>query len=374
MAENVNAEEKQIQNWNRLEAIQNEALQDFKGLFPSTRFHPWFYERKDNSAYFTATLLHSLSRLYQFLSQAEKQKLETIRQKAYQGVAPFQNKQGLPRYNFWKTHPSDHFPNGWLLGHWERFRPPDDVDDSVMTYMMQNRNREEATWLMQHIDSYANGKKKWILNTPPEYRKLGAWCTFFCKDMPLGFDACVVSNVLYFNHFYQQDKNGVYLASLEYLCKMLDQKDHIYRPEKISPYYPHSSIILYHLAKLMSQFYIGSLEKYRDLLLENVQYELENTENQTEKTMLENAWMWLSGTIPSFSSKALKTSPFYFFVLPLTLEYEGWFFQFLAHKRWSHLRFRCEALEIAFSIENQTLRKICKENLWVKYQEGQAVS
>jgi hypothetical protein len=42
------------------------------------------------------------------------------------------------------------------------------------------------------------------------------------------------------------------------------------------------------------------------------------------------------------------------------VEYENPFAQWLAHKRWSHIRFHCEALETAFEIENQVLKRHLK--------------
>ena len=346
----------------KLSSIQEESFQDLKGLFPSQRSHPFGYKREDYSAYFTATLYHSLARLIPYLSENEKEILENIRQKACFGVSPFQNKQGLPRYNFWQTNPGRHFPNGYLLGRWDYFRPPDDVDDSVMIYQLQNRNKEDAFWLKQHIDSYANGSKKWIKNTPDSYKKLKAHCTFFCKDMPLGFDACVISNVLYFNYLFQFPPTENDLASVFYLRQMLERKDHILRPEKVAPYYPHSSIIFYHLAKLMNNFQIPELEKFRVEIKNQMAEVLQKPLFKTERTMLENAWMWLFKSLPPVYISENRKGKFYFFVLPLTLEFEGWIPQFLAHQRISHLQFHCEALEIAFEIENLTLRNLLLEN------------
>lgn len=344
--------------WFKLKALQDSALPELNGLFPSTRFHPSGYKRKDNSAYFSATLLHSLMRLESYLDQNEKVVLELIRSKTCEGVAPFQNKQGLPRYNFWQTNPGKHFPNGKLLGRWDYFRPPDDADDSVMIYMMQNRSREDALWLSQHIDSYANGSKKWIRNTPDEYKNLQAYCTFFNKDMPLGFDACVISNILYFNCLYGFEKSVAFEDSVRYLTKMLSSDDHINRPEKLAPYYPHSSIILYHMAKLMSRFEIVELNAFKSKIQDDLLDLLQNPLKPAERIMVESAWMWLSGSLAERTgNQSVLKKPFYFFVLPLTLEYEGILPQFLAHNRLSHLRFHCEALEIAFEIENRILRR-----------------
>jgi hypothetical protein len=76
----------------------------------------------------------------------------------------------------------------------------------------------------------------------------------------------------------------------------------------------------------------------------------------TEKTMLENAWFWLFQSSPPSQGTPEKSGRFYFFVLPLTLEFEGNFAQKFAHNRLSHIRFHCESLEIAFEIENLVLR------------------
>ena len=342
----------------KLKFIQNLHFNKLKGLFPSERSHPFAYKREDYSAYFTATLYHSLSRLIPFLEESEMQILEEIRARACLGVSPFQNKQGLNRYNFWQTNPGKHFPNGYVLGKSDFFRPPDDVDDSVMIYQLQKRNAEDSIWLMQHIDSYANGEKKWIKNTPEPYQKLEAWCTFFSKDMPLGFDACVLSNVLYFNLLHTFLKSKQYHDSLRYLILMLERKDHIFQPEKVSPYYPHSSIIIYHLAKVISSFEVPELDVFKEELQFQILEIFKTPLFQVEKTMLENAWIWLFKTAVPELATPIKNGRFYFFVLPLTLEFEGKIPQMLAHNRLSHIRFHCEALEIALTIENLVLKRI----------------
>jgi len=295
------------------------------------------------------------------------QVVEAMRKKACQGVKPFQNKQGQARYNFWQTNPGRHFPNGKILGRWDYFRPPDDADDSVMIYQMQKRNSIEALWLKKHIDAYANGSQKWIQNTLPPYRKLRAFATFFSKDMPLGFDACVICNILYFNLKYGFEPTIQDQESIFYLVEMLERKHHINCPQKVSPYYPHTSVICYHLARLLSAFALPELGVYRESLLQLLEsYGVGVKTLQMgypEQKLLENAWMWLSGKpVPETwwtkSTFAKADTVFYFFVLPLTLEYEGWIPQFLAHKRLSHIRFRCEALQIALQVENEVLRQM----------------
>lgn len=328
------------------------------GLFPSIRAHPLGYRRSDNSAYFTATLLYVLQSLIPLCTQDEKDAIETIRQKACLGVAPFQNKQGLPRYNFWKTNPADHFPNGLLLGRWEYFRPPDDADDSVMIYLMQNRTKAEASWLMEHIDSYANGQRKWVKNAPPEYRQFKAWCTFFCKDMPLGFDACVLSNLLCFNLHYSLPETVFKQESIAFLVHMLQKKHHLTMPHRVAPYYPKTSLILYHLARIFSEGSIVELEKFKPELLEQTALLLQGQLSISERLLLENAWMKLNSSFPPKCPKSAATAePFFYFVLPLTLEFEGAIFQWLAQKSATHLRFFCPAMDKAIAFENLVLKR-----------------
>lgn len=329
-----------------------------KGLFPSERAHPLGYRRSDNSAYFTATLLYTLRSILPFCKGGEVELIEAIRQKACFGVAPFQNKQGLPRYNFWKTHPADHFPNGLLLGRWEYFRPPDDADDSVMIYMMQNRTQAEAQWLMEHIDSYANGQKKWVKNAPVAYQKFKAWCTFFCKDMPLGFDACVICNLLCFNLHYQLPDTDFKKESVAFLVQMLREKHHLTMPHRMAPYYPKTSLILYHLARVFGEGKIPELEDFRLELMHQAEHLLQSPLSHMERQILENTWMKLAHSLPPPRSVRLSASePFFFFVLPLTQEFEGHFFQWLAQRSFTHIRFFCSALEKSIDFENQVLKR-----------------
>lgn len=340
-----------------LQFIQKEAFSELNGLFPSWRTHPFGYERRDNSAYFSATLLHSLIGLKNLLTPYERELLEEIRQLACRGVNPFQNKQGLQRYNFWKTNPGDHFPNGKLLGRWDYFRPPDDVDDSVMIYQMQKRGVDEAQWLRNHMDEYANGEKNWVKNCPPVYKNLQAYCTFFCLDMPLGFDACVISNLLYFNRFYQLKTTKADSESMEYLRIMLEKKDHIVRPEEVAPYYPKTSIILYHLAKLIAAFNPPELLPFVWEIRTQLQNLLPMSKPKAEQQLLENSWMLLFSENPPKFHWEDSGKQFYFFVLPLSLEFDGKVAKWLATKPWTHLRFHCQAQELAFEIENLVLKR-----------------
>ncbi len=326
-----------------------------RGLFPSFRQHPWGYRREDYSAYFSACILQGLISLENQLLPAEKELLETMRQRACQGLQPFRNSHGLDRYNFWGTKPARHFPNGYILRHFPHLRPPDDADDSVMIYQIQKRPAEEALWLKNHIDEYANGSRAWVSNCPEEYREFRAWCTFFCRDMPLGFDACVIINILYFNRLYNFDLNYKEQDSVRFLKLMLENRDHLRRPGEVAPYYPETATIFFHLARLISTFTIPGLSEKKRQLEREIEKLLRSPLRKTERILLEIAWIRLTASSPPAFSGADRKESFAFFVLPFTQEYEGGFLRWLAKKRITHIRFGSEAHELALQLEKAIL-------------------
>lgn len=341
--------------WQGLSRIQSEAVPALNGLFPSRRFHPWGYQREDYSAYFTAGILQGLTSLEPLLPEEEKEWLERMRLLACAGFRPFQNSHGLERYNFWGTKPAKHFPNGYILRHFPKLRPPDDADDSVMIYQVQKRSREEALWLKNHIDEYANGSRAWVSNCPEEYRDFRAWCTFFCRDMPLGFDACVLSNILYFNRLHDFEVNFREQDSIRFLRLMLENRDHFRRTREVAPYYPEPATILFHLARLISTFTVEGLSDKKRQLEREVEKMLKGPLRKTERTLLEIAWIRLSSSPPPVFSGKDRKEPFAFFVLPFTQEYEGGLLRWLARRRITHIRFGCEAHEKALELEKQIL-------------------
>lgn len=343
------------ENWQQLLTIQSDSFPLLKGLFPSERWHPWGYRRQDRSAYFTAIILQGLLSIQHLLNEKEKEMLEIMRLKACEGLTPFRNSHGLDRYNFWGTNPAGHFPNGKLFRHVPRLRPPDDADDSVMIYQLQKRRADEALWLKDHIDEYANGSRAWVSNCPEEYRDLRAWCTFFCRDMPLGFDACVISNILFFNRLYKFEVNFKEQDSVRFLNLMLSNKDHLNRPQEVAPYYPEPATILFNLSRLLAFYPPEGLEGRRKQVSRDVEKMLLKPLRRMERLLLEIGWLHLTATVPPVFKGTDRQDSFAFFVLPLTQEYEGGFLRWLARRRLSHIRFSCKAHEIALELEKEIL-------------------
>lgn len=73
----------------------------------------------------------------------------------------------------------------------------------VMIYMISKKNLDEAKNLKQLIIENCNLKKRNIGNTFRKYKKLNAYSTWIATRMPIEFDICVMSNILYFNQHYK---------------------------------------------------------------------------------------------------------------------------------------------------------------------------
>ncbi|WP_198555157.1 hypothetical protein [Siphonobacter sp. SORGH_AS_0500] len=118
------------------------------GLFPSQRLKKELnYLREDSNIFFTAITVFTLQEIRSSLSGRSQQIVDDITDKAASTYPLYQNKHGLATYNFYQTQPSHHFPNGRIMHRTQHFKLPDDVDDTVMIYLITPRSQEEHLWL-----------------------------------------------------------------------------------------------------------------------------------------------------------------------------------------------------------------------------------
>ena len=129
-------------------------------------------------------------------------------------------------------------------------------------------------------------------------------------------DVCVMSNVLSFVQAYDLTWSKADSASLDLIISSLNNKDHINNPVMIAPYYGGTSIILYHLARLMSIKPIPALERRKNSLVNDAIRQLEQTKSELEKIILSNALMkWNSNAlVPSVITNEIEKSDLPFFV------------------------------------------------------------
>ncbi len=282
----------------RLQHLQSKTDKPFpKGLFPTYRQYNKnrFEAKADNNVFTTAVIVFMLKQMRPKLSEADKIICDSITQRAYPSFAKFKNQKGRNTYNFWQTDTINIFPNlGWPNLIISSKALPDDLDDTVMLLLalgVDGKTAEEVHELMQQ---YVNTKVKTVHNTFKDLKYIKAYSTWFGKKMPVDFDVCVMSNVLYFTKKYHIPFNAADSASLDYITTVLEKRYHITAPDYVAPHYATTPIVLYHVSRLMANSEpISALEKYRPQLIEDAKTCYAKAKNIPEKIILQTALMRL---------------------------------------------------------------------------------
>jgi hypothetical protein len=331
------------------QAIQEIArLQGADRLFPAIRHNPHWpgYRRNDDNVFFTAITVFTLQQhVRPQVSTDLQQQIDQINDRARLAYPAFQNKDGLATYNFWPTRPSRHFPNGWLFHRFDHFRIPDDIDDTAMVYLTNNPTETDRNWLKTKLVQHANGSQRLIKSTFPEYRNLRAYSTWFGKNMPVDFDVCALSNLLYCIFRYQLPLNLHDNDSLALLRGVVESGQYLQEPFRCAPHYARTSLIIYHLARLMADFGPAALEPIRAQLVADAEAELNRATNRIEKILLATSLLRLGQTPPAIDLSCIETdfNRFHFFIAGLLTAYEQPILRKLATQPFVQLRWQCVA-------------------------------
>ncbi len=320
-------------------------LQRPDGLFPATRLNPsWAYKRLDTNLFFTAITVSILQRLQPLLSVAQQAQVETISQRAIATYERFRNKDGLKTYNFYPTHPSQHFPNGYLFRHFKHFQLPDDVDDTALIYLTTQPAPAELQWLKVKLSQHANTGQTIAPNTFTDYQALTAYSTWFGKNMPIEFDACVLSNLLYCLYQYDLPRNQHDADSLTFLHSIVETDRYRTDPFRCAHNYARTSLIIYHLARFIAAFDPPELRPIRQKLVTDARQELARVPNRLDKLLLATSLLRLGDTPPALDLTDIEADfdGFHFFIAGLLSAYpQPWLYQF-AHRPFWHIRWQCE--------------------------------
>ncbi|GAB4049236.1 hypothetical protein [Spirosoma litoris] len=337
-------------------------LQKETGLFPSVRRNDTIgYRRQDTNVFFTAITVFTLQSLRARVGPETRLLIDQITEQAIAAYPIFRNKDGLNTYNFWPTCPSQHFPNGHLFHRFEHFRIPDDIDDTAMVYLTTDQPDADKHWLKNKLTQHANGSQRHkIRNTYPEYRQLRAYSTWFGKNMGIDFDACALSNLLYWIYQYKLPLNQHDADSLTYLRSIVESGQYVSEPFRCAPHYARTSLIIYHLARLMAAFPISELEPIRPRLIADGYRELAKATNRVEQIMLTTALVRLGETVPLPSLDGIEqdVKTFHFFIAGLLTAYEQPWLRRFADRSIVQMRWQCEAHSWALVAEGMVLGRM----------------
>ncbi|WP_460941404.1 hypothetical protein [Spirosoma humi] len=322
-------------------------LQDETGLFASFRHNPAvFYRRPDTNVFFTAVTVFTLQHLRPVVSFESQQLIDRMANRAAMAYPRFRNKDGLNTYNFWPTRPSQHFSNGYIFRHFEHFRIPDDIDDTAMVYLTAPPEPAERLWLKDKLGQHANGSQpQRIQNTYPEYRPLRAYSTWFGKHMGVDFDACALSNMLYCIYQYALPRNQHDTDSLAYLRFIVESGRYLSAPFRCAPHYARTSLIIYHLSRLMAAFSIAELEPIRPRLIADARSLGAIAPNRVERLLLATSLHRLGQAVPAIDLSAIEHdfAGFHFFIAGLLTAYEQPWLRRFADRPLMQMRWQCEA-------------------------------
>ncbi|WP_138477537.1 hypothetical protein [Dyadobacter bucti] len=333
-----------------------------EGIFPAYRSNRIIgYKRPDTTIFFSAITSFTLQSIRKFTDSETQLRIDSICNKVVQNYPDFQNKDGLKTYNFWKTKPSRHFPNGHIFRRFEHFRIPDDVDDTAFIYLTTEPDAEELLWLKQKLAVHANGSKQWIRNTHPEYKQLPAYSTWFGKNMYIEFDVSVLSNLLYCIFYYNLPLNEHDFASLEYIRSVIATNRYRKVPFRCAHQYPRTPLIIYHVSRLIAAFNPPALSEIRQKLITDTKELLKITGDPMDKIILSSSLLRFGADSPRlevehFSAKDFRG--FYFFIAGLLTAYENPLLYKLSVNPLFHMHWTCEAHCWALLAEYEALWKV----------------
>ncbi len=261
--------------------------------------------KKDNNIFYNGLVSLTLKHIYAYLPVQDKLSCDSIFTGQKSLFAQFKNKKGRDTYNFWRTDSAFVFPyTAWIHLLKKNSDLPDDMDDTVLSLLALAADSTTASEVHSLMQWYVNSDTNRVRILLKQYGNIPAYSTWFGKNFPVVFDICVMSNVLSFVQSYNLEWTKADSASLQFIIRILNNNDHILHPGEVAPYYGKTSIILYHLARLMSIKPIPELEALKTKLVADAVNEFANTDNMLEKIILCSAvykWGYIPPPVPSLS-------------------------------------------------------------------------
>ncbi len=278
----------------RIQSKNNKKFSD--GIFPSWREYAQHKDvyKADENVFYTGLVVFTLRKYYHLLPHTDQQICDSIFERAKPVFAKFKNTKGRPTYNFWRTDKPEVFPNSGFLNLFNKTQNlPDDADDTVITLLALDTPDSIAQYIHQLLIQHANKSHLQIKNTFPAYQNLAAYSTWFGEKMPIDFDVCVLSNILYFVNHYQLPWSLQDSASFQLIKLAILQNQHLKEAAYISPHYHRSAIVVYHLARTLSLIKNDAADSMRVILIQDATKLFQSSENIMDKILLNSALQYL---------------------------------------------------------------------------------
>ena len=352
----------------RIAALQSKSNGAFvKGLFPSyiTGKEQFSAKKADNNIFYNGLTAYIISGVRHRLSPANQTIMDSVVEQAKPAFARFKNRKGRDTYNFWRTDTPFHYPYIGLVNLFmKQTALPDDMDDTVLSLLALGADDSTAAAVHDLMQQYVNSDTADLRTVINAYEQYPAYSTWFGKKFPVVFDVAVLCNVLSFVQHYNLPWTKADSASLQLILETVTRDYHIYQPLYAAPYYPKTSIILYHLARLMHIKPIPALEAIQPQLIIDASEQFDQSNNILEKVILGTALMKWGVQSPVVQlpalqdlDKEIEENDFSFFAGNVPSYFAGWLRKFTSSNNWFIYYHYCPAFNNALLLEYLLLRQ-----------------
>jgi len=327
------------------------------GLFASQRsFGKSKNFKEDNNIFFTSLIVYTLQSLQNGLPTSSSKLIDSINLKSTSNYFRYRNRNGDITFNFYQTYPENPFPNSPFLSKRDKVKLPDDLDDTAIIYLTKPKNEAVDIAVKNKMMVYADKSK--LKSTFKRYRNYKAYPTWFADKMPQDIDICVMSNVLLFTFQKGFDLNSADLETLDLIKEIVITNDHMVNPHIVSPHYRKSSIILYHLSRLISVADNPVLNSIRGKIIIDLKKQFQLSKNEMEKVILLTSLYRLGEKIDSeisISDVEEDFNTFYWFRANASSGKNMFFKRLVGKNSLLEFRHKCDAYYWTLLLEFQVL-------------------
>jgi len=332
-----------------------------EGIFPSQRKYALSKTiYKDDNCFFTALIAFTLLRLKKHLSPEECTVIDGIKHEAQKAFPYYRNAKAYT-YNFWRTEKNAHFPNSKLFSKYDYFRLADDADCTALIYLVNGASDYDAIYLKSKLLHHAKTPLGISKNTLRHYQKLKLYSTWFGKNIPVESDLCVLCNLLYLVFEKRLFLNEYDIDCIKFICSAIRKNEHKTHPFLVAPYYTNTSVILYHVARLLTVTKHPALLQLREKLRKDIFQKLFEDIHPMERIILNTSLMWLGETVSVQKLEMPEHIDFPWFIAGMLTSVNTPFARALAPLPLFHIQFYCEAymktLYVEYLAEKNKLQK-----------------
>jgi hypothetical protein len=323
----------------------------------------------DNNIFFTAVLALGLKNMLPYLNDPNRNIASNIIHNAATSYPYFKNRYGFPYYGFWPTN-KPIMPHTYYFKYLKAvFGQGEDADDTVMILMTDDSTTDSTAKLLKQRmirNSNLSGNNN-IVSTYKKYRNIPAYSTWLGDHMTTDFDFGVHCNILCFMHQFNLLDAIQDTATENLLVDMVKSREYMKAPVYLSPYYVHSSILLYHLTRLMFEYKMPSLEIYKPQLIEDINSLLKTSYNVMDQIILRTCLLRLGVTPSALDIKTLdefeksNQNTFVFFQARAAFPYPTPFKQIFLNWSYIYYYFYCPDYNKMLWLEYLVLKQASKK-------------